>query len=219
MWQLNPDFALQSRLSFGRGARYAWALTACALFVGFDGFLREVRPAVALLRAGGFLLLGALPYGAIQVRALERNGQLDARRLTGRAPAALAAALVGGSAWALLVPGVAFVAAAAAAGETIAPLTLTALLALGTAMSLLLLLMPGPRLESWMLFALLAVAVVGTVSSMRTGRGIALGILAVSLLIMPWGFPMAFRRLRGAAPVAERPMISPLRHVIALHRT
>ena len=218
MWQLNPDFALQSRLSFGRGARYAWALTACALFVGFDGFAREVRPGVALLRAGGFLLLGALPYGAIQVRALERDGQLDARRLTGRAPVALAAALVGGSAWALLVPAVAFLAAAAAAGETLAPLTVTALLALGTAMSLVLLLMPGPRLESWMLFALLAVGVVATVSSIRTGRGIAVGVLAVSLAIMPWGFPMAFRRLRGAAPAANGPTASPLRDVVPLHR-
>src|SRR5687767_11088018 len=114
MRELNPDFALQSRLSFGRGARYGWLITAGTLVVAFGGFQLQVPFDVGLLRAGLFLLLASLPYGAIQVRALDRRGHLDARRLTGGSPLGLAIALVGGSAWVLLFSGGAVLLGAAA---------------------------------------------------------------------------------------------------------
>src|SRR6266540_3086728 len=138
---INPDFALQSRLSFGRGARYAWALSIGALFIAFDGPTFRVPPAVAFARAGSFLLLAALPYGAIHVRGLDIGGRLDARRLTGRSPIALALALVGGSAWALLLAGAVLFLAGLAGGVSVSPFTLAALLAMGTTMAVIVLLL------------------------------------------------------------------------------
>lgn len=221
MRELNPDFTLQSRLSFGRGARYAWVLTAIAVFLGFDGALSGTT-AAALVRGGSFLLLAALPYGAIRVRALERSGHLDARRLTGRSPMAMGLALVGGSAWALLLAGTALLATGWAAGQALPAITLAALLALGLATALVFLLMSGSTdVDGSMLLALLALGVFAAVHVMGSDRAIALGVLIVSALICPWALPLALRRLRGAPPQADgrghRPAL--LRRLANLQRT
>lgn len=221
MRELNPDFRLQSRLSFGRGARYAWVLTAIAVFLGFDGTFSGTT-ALALVRGGSFLLLAALPFGAIQVRALERNGYLDARRLTGQSPVALGLTLVGGSAWALVLAGAVLLATGWAAGQTPPAITLAALLALGLATALIFLLMSGTtNVDSSMLLALLALGVFSTVHIMGSHRAVALGVLIVSGLICPWALPLALRRMRGAPPQAGNPAHRPslLRRLANLQRT
>jgi hypothetical protein len=220
MLDIDPDFALQSRLSFGRGARYAWVLTAAALFLGFNGLSFDALPAVAFDRAGSFLLLAALPYGAIQVRTLERHGHLDARRLTGRSPAALGLALVGGSAGALLFASAALLLVGWVGGQTLPAFTLAALLALGVAMALVLLLLPAStHVDSWILLVLLLVGVVSTVHVMRDDRAVALGVVIVSALIIPWALPIALRRVRGAQPQAAGPPASPMRPLVHLQQT
>ena len=87
-WRLDPEIALQSRLAFGRGARYAWVFLAAALVLAtFDetrGAFNDVRSLFD--RAASLLLLIAFPYGALSLRALDRRRQLDERRLTGRSP-------------------------------------------------------------------------------------------------------------------------------------
>jgi hypothetical protein len=219
--ELDPDFALQSRLSFGRGARYAWVLTAIAVFLGFDGTFGGTT-ALALVRGGSFLLLAALPYGAIQVRALERSGHLDARRLTGRSPVAMGLALIGGSAWALLLAGAALLATGWAAGQTPPAITLAALLALGLATALVFLLMSGSmNVDSSMLLALLALGVFSSVHVIGSDRTIALSVLIVSALICPWALPLALRRMRGAPPQPAAPAgrQSLLRRIVYLQRT
>lgn len=208
-WELNPEFALQSRLSFGRGARYAWAAIGGALFFGFGGFSLDGGPAFGLAQAGACLLLGALPYGAIQVRGLERTGHFDARRLTGRSPVALGVALVGGSAWALALASIALLSAGRAAGYAFPVFTLAGLVLMGGALGLLVLLLPASTLvDTWMLLVFLVLGVVGTVHVMGDDRGVALGTVIVSLLVYPWAVPLALRRIRagsvaaGCAPVS-----------------
>jgi hypothetical protein len=210
-WEINPEFALQSRLSFGRGARYAWAAIGGALFLGFGGFSLDGRPAFGLAQAGAFLLLGALPYGAIQVRGLERTGHFDTRRLTGRSPVALGVALVGGSAWALALASIALLSAGRAAGYAFPLFTLAGLVLMGAALGLLVLLLPASTLvDSWMLLVFLVLGVVVTVHVMGDNRGAALGTVIVSLLVYPWAVPLALRRIRagsvaaGCAPVSLR---------------
>lgn len=218
--ELNPDFALQSRLSFGRGARYAWALSAAAVLFTLEEAVIGGAPGATSMRAGALLLLGALPYGAIQVRTLERKGQMETRRLTAGSPGSLALALLTGSSWALLLAGALLLAAGAAAGHALPPFTLAALVALSIAMTLVLLLMPASyQLDSWVLLLLLGVAVFGIVESMRGDRKVAIGLLIVSLVIVPWALPMALRRMRGAIPKFAGTPVSVMRLVVRLRAT
>ena len=220
MRELNPDFALQSRLSFGRGARYAWLLSAAAVLLTLEEGVTGGAPGVTSMRAGALLLLGALPYGAIHVRALERKGQMETRRLTAGSPARLALALIAGSSWALVLSGALLLAAGAAAGHPLAPLTLAAIVALSIAMTLVLLLLPASyQLDSWVLLLLLGVAVFQIVESMRGDRSVAIGLLIVSLAIVPWALPMALRRMRAPIPKSAGAPVSIMRLVVRLGAT
>jgi hypothetical protein len=220
MLDINPDFALQSRLSFGRGARYAWGLAAVAVVIAFNPRADPNTTAAALARAGAFLLLGALPYGAINVRGLDTGGRLDARRLTGRSPIALALALVGGSAWALLLMGAVLLLAGLAGGASVSAFTLAALLAMGATMALVVLLLPSSaQIDSWLLLVLLGLGSVATVYVMGNDRAVALGVLIVSAVICPWALPLALRRMRAAADQTGGPPRSLLRPLAQLQST
>jgi hypothetical protein len=201
---LDPDFALQTRLSFGRDGRYALAIVATALIIGFGGIGTDESPGIALARAGMLLLIAAPPYAAVNIRALERDGRLDARRLTGRAPHALAAALLAGSSWAMAIPGAALLLAAAVSGRPPSVLMLAAMASLAVAVMLLILVVPAPvRVDSWTLIVLLASGLIVAVQAIMHDRGAAIGLLVVGGIVCGWAGPVALRRMRvRPAPVS-----------------
>src|SRR6266699_2486171 len=93
-----PDFALQSRITYGRSGPYMWTL-ACVAALASLLFVSSPRIAELLLLPGLFLLFIALPYSAIQILGLERDGRFDQHRLAGRPPLALGLAVLAGSSW------------------------------------------------------------------------------------------------------------------------
>jgi len=107
MIEIDPDFVLQTRISFGRRGGYLAFSAGMALLytsVAWQGGSVEFA-GTALITVGMVFVVLAFPYAAVQIVMLEARGQLDQRRLTGRAPSILAAALLTGSAWAFLTLG------------------------------------------------------------------------------------------------------------------
>ncbi len=105
-WELDPDLALQTRLSLGRHAVKAGcgllaAMLATVLLFGDRG------PVAVAIVAGITLgsLVMALPFAVIHVLTLDGDGRLDQQRLSGRSDARLAAVLLVGASWVLLVFG------------------------------------------------------------------------------------------------------------------
>ena len=152
-WEIDPDFALQSRITFGRAGMVACAAAAIAaggavLFGSSDAGLSGL-----LLTPAFVLLFIALPYSALQVIALDRDGRFDQRRLAGRPGLALGAAVLTGSSWLFWVTGAALLLAAVAAGGQVRILDVAVLVALGMAIALLLLVMPDDRAGTWLLRA------------------------------------------------------------------
>src|SRR5258708_4654188 len=98
---LDPDFALQSRISFGRHGRYAWVMLG--VVVVQSGVFLLNSPGTIADVAALLLSIMVFPYAAIQLLAQERGGRLELRRLAGKSAGRLSLALVAGAAWLPLV--------------------------------------------------------------------------------------------------------------------
>ena len=103
--------------------------------------------------------------------------------------------------------GVVLLTAGAAAGHSYPAFTLFALVALSAAMSLIVVLPPPSATvcrTARVLLVLLFAGAVGTVNVMGADRRVALGVIIVSAIIVPWALPLAVRRImRG--PRIRRP--------------
>src|SRR5687768_14577263 len=104
-WELDPDLALQTRLSLGRRAAALAGMVLAGLWVsllvsGAQEFVAGLFATVTLLS-----LVIALPFAAIHVLGLDRDGRLDQQRLSGRTDMRLAVGVFGGAAWLLLAFG------------------------------------------------------------------------------------------------------------------
>ncbi len=105
-FEFDPDLALHTRLSFGRHA----VLVAVVLLAGLS-----LAATIASAPGSEFLMLPAgaslaalvvsLPFGAIHILTLDRDGRLDQQRLSGRSDVRLAAVLFAGASGVLFLFG------------------------------------------------------------------------------------------------------------------
>lgn len=233
-WELDPDFALQSRLTFGRSGMLGCGLAAIAACGAALFGSRSEDLAALLLTPGLILLFVALPYSAVQVVALDRDGRFDQRRLAGRPALSLGAAVLTGSSWLLWLTGGVLFFCAAAAGGQVRLIDLAALLSLGLALALLLLVMPPGRAETWLLRTgiVIVALVLVTLAQVQLPGETAFQLIGRSLLvsgaaIAATAFPFAMRRMHrpqsGSMPMPSnilRPMLDLRRtHLPELART
>jgi hypothetical protein len=216
-WELDPDFALQSRLTFGRRALYlgGWLLVGATLAYVVVS-VRNGAPGGVFPAAGMFFLLIALPYAALQILALEPGGRLDQRRLTGRSAAALGAAMIAGSAWMTLALGVVLIGCGWMTGHPPVYWTLAATMALSAAAAVRLLVVPlAGGIDRSLLTGLLAgLAALSTLVSLSPRTAfvvwlVSMGIAAISLPHLVWRFRHAPRAARtGRRPGRLNPLVS-----------
>ena len=105
-WELDPDLALHTRLSFGRHAVVVAAITLAGLGLAVtmaDVPMKEFLPLVAGATLAALVV--ALPFGAIHILTLERDGRLNQQRLSGRSDARLAVVLFAGASGILILVG------------------------------------------------------------------------------------------------------------------
>jgi hypothetical protein len=176
---VDPDFALQTRLSLGPGGRYGWIAAAALALLWLSG-PRGDESARIFHVLSVVCLYVALPYGAIHVRLLEYRGHLDLHRLHGRPPAVTLAWLLAGGSWWLLATGAALLVIPAAAGlmdglATMATVTTSA------AVAFVLLALPARTSAAWLW--LLMVPALGALllfAKMRESTPLMLTSVAVS---------------------------------------
>src|SRR5947208_894745 len=138
-WELDPDFALHSRLSFGRGAS-RWLILAMAGSIVALVVVPAERVQAIFAIVGLMLIAIAAPYGALHLVSLERSHRLDVRRLAGRSSLRWMLASICGTSWLLLVLAVPLLLASRHAGlGAVAPV---AVLVMGMTAALILLSAP-----------------------------------------------------------------------------
>jgi hypothetical protein len=177
-WEVDPDFALQSRLTFGRSVVKV-SLAAAVLAWGLAARSTDAGELVSW--TSRFLMAVALPYAAIEALELHRTGQMDLRRLTGRSPAALGAALMGGAAGLPLVLGLVLYAASVRAGTAVGPLTMLAILSVSAAAALVLLVVPAfSKPNRWIVVTFIVLAAGLACALVRDSRVYALMVIGAS---------------------------------------
>src|SRR5688572_17029149 len=212
-WELDPDLALQTRVSLGRRA----VPIAAILLAGFSLSLivtEGPREFAAQLFASTTLLslIVGLPFAAIHVLSLERDGRLDQQRLSGRSDVRLALVIVGGAAWLLLVFGLpAFV---LGRNLRLSPMQVLALAAASAAMTNLLLAVP--RVAAADSRVLAAFVVLFTTAALATAvvvpAALPAGLIA-SAIVWAATAPSVLRRMRRPAIAQNRhgaPWLRPL---------
>lgn len=209
-WELDPDFALQSRITYGRSGTYMWTL-ACVAALASLVFFRTPTTAKILLVPGLFLLFIALPYSAVQVLALERDGRFDQHRLAGRPPLALGLAVLAGSSWPLWLTAATLIFCAIRMDSGVR-VDLPLLVSLGITLALLMLAMPRGRIETWLLRAaiLMAAAIVvflnqAELDSPRPLPRYSRMILVAAAVTSACAFPWVMRRMYRPARQAKMP--------------
>lgn len=209
---LDPDFALQSRLSFGRHGRYAWAMVAVVVIQSVV-FLQTQRGTVA---DGAALLLSILvfPYAAIQLLAQERGGRLDLRRLTGKSAGRLSFALVAGASWMPLVAALLAYAVAAFLGVMPPFRAAGAMFMAGAAIAVVLVAAPrSAQLDPWMLVTALFLISGAALAAVREWPLARVPIIVLAGGCIAIALPLARRRVqrpplvRSATSTALRPLV------------
>lgn len=203
-WELDPDLAVQTRVSLGRRAVpiAAIALAGFTLSLLISGPPREF--AAGLFASVTLVsLIVALPFAAIHVLTLERDGRLDLQRLSGRSDARLALVVVGGASWLLLAFGLpAFL---LGPNIRIAPMQVVALAVASAAMTNLML--ATPRAASADSRVLAVCVVVFTVAAMATAvvvpTAVRAGLIA-STMIWAATVPSVLRRMRRPPMTGRR---------------
>lgn len=213
-WELDPDLALHSRLSFGRRP-WRWLLLTIATSVAASVVTSGDRVPTILAVAGLALMAAAAPYGALCVMALERNHRLDLLRLTGRAPLRLMLASLLGTSWLLMALGVSLLLASRHAG-VVQPL---AVLSMGMSAALILLSTPGlhDADERMQLVVVMIVAVCITAAGWTAPVPILL--LAGGAAAAGAALPIALQRMRRHRSVRSRALRNPLRGMVRLSRS
>ncbi len=132
-----------------------------------------------------FLVAVALPYAAIEALELHRTGLMDLRRLTGRSPGTLGAALMAGAAGLPLVLGLLLYAASVRAGTAVAPLTMLAILSVSAAVALVLLVVPAlSKPNRWIVVTFIVLAAGTACALVNDSRPYALTAIGVSTTLV-----------------------------------
>ena len=195
-WELDPDLALHTRVSLGRRA----VLIAALVLAGFTlsllvaGAPREFAAGLFASTTVLSLIVG-LPFAAIHLLSLERDGRLDQQRLSGRSDARLALVVVGGAAWLLLAFGLpAFLLGPAI---TLSPMQVLALAIASAAMANLMLAVPRAAAADSRVLA--AFVVLFTAAAMAIAllvpAALPAGLIA-SALVWAATVPSVLRRMR-----------------------
>jgi hypothetical protein len=225
-WELDPDFALQTRVTFGPAGIAFWTL-ACAAAMAAALLMPHTRQVGLLLLVPGFaLLFGALPYSAVQVLALERDGRFDQHRLAGRQPLAMGTAVLTGSSWPIFMTAAVLLVCATTLGAAVRLLDATAVLAAGISFALVLLVLPGGRMETWLLRA--GVTLVGLAAAAVTQLEVhearifppyASGLAVAAAVAIAALLPGTMRRLHRPRHSSGRMPVTSVRPLIDLRTT
>jgi hypothetical protein len=225
-WELDPDFALQSRVTFGRGGIAFWTLASLATIASAAVWSESQELGGLLLRPGLTLLFVALPYSAVQVLALERDGHFDQHRLAGRPPLALGAAVLAGSSWPLWMTGAVLLLCASWLGARLQLVDAGVVVSAGVAIALVLLVLPSGRTETWLLrLAVVIVAIVAVAATQiqigdsRPFQPYAATAMVTAAAVAALVFPFTIRRLYRPASAPLSMPKSILRPVLDLGRT
>jgi hypothetical protein len=213
-WELDPDFALHSRLSFGRST-WRWLILAIVGSVVAGFVVPNIRLQGIFAIIGLTLLAIAPPYGALHVISLERSHHLDLRRLTGRSSLAWMLASVFGTSWLVVVLAVPLLLGSRHIGlGVIEPL---AVLLIGMTVALVLLSTPGlHEVDGRMLFALVLVVAFGTtVAGWRAPEHPALALIGAAAASGA-ALPAALSQMRRRRSVRIRSVRNPLRGLVRL---
>jgi hypothetical protein len=203
-WTNDPDIALQSRVAFGPRTPYLTVMTIAGLTLALYVSSAPLDVAVGILSAilGGAILV-ALPFAAIHIAALDRDGRLDLHRLAGRSDAALGGALLIGSSWLLVAAGIPGVILVNWLG--LGYLQIGALLMVSIASAAMLMAVPrATEADNGAVAAILVIATIAITGGMLAFPHIAMRVAALSAIVVIAAGPFAFRRLRRPAPPAAR---------------
>jgi hypothetical protein len=225
-WELDPDFALQSRVVFGRTGTLYWTIACAAAVASAALTSRDSDVGLLFLTPGLALLFFALPYSAVQLLALERDGRFDQHRLAGRPPLALGTAVLAGASWPMWMTGAVLLACGMRMGAHLRGLDVAALMSAGIAVALSTLALPGGQLEGWLLrvglaiVALIAAAL--TQAEMdkvrpfeRYGGAVVLASAVAAAVLLP----RVLRRLYRPSGAIGRMPSTILRPVLDIRRT
>jgi hypothetical protein len=216
-WEIDPDFALHSRLSFGR-RKVLWLTLAAATSVVALFVVPNVRLQGLFGIVGATLIGIAPPYGALHVISLERGHLLDLRRLAGRPSLGWMLASIFGTSWLLLALAVPLLLASPDLGFGVIP----SLATLWVGMTVALLLLGAPGLQDvdgrLLLAVVLLIAFATTVVGWRA-RMHPVMFLAGSAAAVAAALPAALRQMRRRRSLRVRTVRNPFGRVVRLSRS
>jgi hypothetical protein len=217
-WELDPDFALHSRLTYGRG-KALWLAAAVVTSVVASVVAGLVVPHVRLQGLFGLIGLGLIaiapPYGALRVIALERSHLLDLRRLAGRPPLGWMLASIFGTSWLFVVLAAPLLIASRHIGFGLG--TSLAVLLVGMTVALLLLSAPGlQEADGRLLLGLVLLVAVAETNVGWRARPHPVIFLAVSAAATAAALPAALRQMRRRRAVFVRAVRNPFRRLVRL---
>ena len=209
-WEIDPDFALQSRVVFGRTGVLFWTIACAAAVVSAATASHDSEFAALLLTPGLALLFFALPYSAVQLLALERDGRFDQHRLAGRPPLALGTAVLTGASWPMWMTAGVLLVCGVRMGGHLPVLDAAALMSAGIAVARV----------GLAIVALIAVALTQLeVDNSRPFERYAAAVLLAGAVAAAVLLPRAMRRLYRPRAAGGRMPSTILRPVLNMRRT